>query len=578
MAPGTGVDRREATGLWLLYLVWFYPCWWLAQALVGAGPELARAALEGTAPRVRASAFGFSGPAGRSTAHLVCAVASAIGVWGSCAWIARKGDSVRPIASVAGVWISYALLGLGLFPMAVRLQFRPDYIAVASIGFVALILSIARLPAPALARRRASRAGFFAASILLPLAAGYLTPAVLQSEFRPLGLTWLALAVLAAIAIAAHRTPMNAPVGSARVLPGIALGIAVSLVVFFGAERLGTALSIRAEAQRQASMAPVPDPSRLPPVDESFYYKGVNFTAEWPHPYGSKVAAQVLSELPGYGVNSVALVPYASQRPEAAELRFPLRMERDELIVATARIAHAEGLRVLLKPQVWVRGGGLYPGDLYYDDAIDRNRWFASYARFVEHYSKLATRIDADMFCVGVEFAQLTAHEAEWRELIALARTHYAGPLVYAANFGEEFESVRFWDALDFIGLDNYYPLPADRSVDAVAAKVERVHLRFGKPVLFTEAGFSTYELAHEKPWEDRPGGALSPQSQARNVEALLRGFHGRPWLRGIFWWKVGTSAKGGVEDGSHILWGKPAMDVIGQWFLRPADPARVYE
>jgi hypothetical protein len=344
---------------------------------------------------------------------------------------------------------------------------------------------------------------------------------------------------------------------------GVALGVAASLALLLGWRR----------ADNRAA-----DPAPSPPVDTGFYYKGVNFTAERPDPYGSEVAAGVLARLPGYGVNSVALVPYASQRPEDAEIRFPLRMERDELIAATAKTAHAEGLRVLLKPQVWIRGRNLYPGDLRYDDPADRARWFASYARLVEHYAKLATRLQADMFCVGVEFAQLTPHEREWRELIALARRHYSGPLVYAANFGEEFESVRFWDALDYIGLDNYYPLPDDRSTDAIAEKIERVQSKFGKPVLFTEAGFATYELSHRKPWEDEPGGALSPAAQARNVEALLRGFQDRPWLRGIFWWKVGTSARGGPQDGSHILWGKPAMDVIGQWFIRPPHAVQSHE
>jgi hypothetical protein len=119
--------------------------------------------------------------------------------------------------------------------------------------------------------------------------------------------------------------------------------------------------------------------------------------------------------------------------------------------------------------------------------------------------------------------------------------------------------------------LDNYYPLPEDRSTEQIAAKIEAVHSRFAKPVLFTEAGFSTYELSHQAPWEDAPKGRLAPEAQARNVEALLRGFHGRPWLRGIFWWKVGTADGGGLEDGSHILWRKPAMDAIGKWFRLPA-------
>lgn len=575
MAGGGKDWRREAAGLWLLYLVSFYPCWWLAQALVGAGPEILHSALEGRAPRIAVSAFGVSGRFGLSGEQLAWTFVLGGAGWAACLAAARLLPALRPVAVFAAAWIAYALLGRGLFPMLFRSELHVESILAATAGFAALVYTLAKLPVPAVAPTLLWRTAAFSGVFLLPLAGWHLAPALLQPGFRPAGFPQLAIAVLAAIVLAARRdSPQGAPSGF-RVIPGIVLGVVASVAVFFSAQRAGHAIETRADAERQASLAPIPDPAPLPPVEKGFYYKGVNFTSEWPDPYGSKVAAGVLAKLPSYGVNSVALVPYAGQRPEDAELRFPLRMERDELILATAKMAHAEGLRVLLKPQIWVRGG-LYPGDLHYDDPKDLDRWFASYARFVEHYAKLATRMDADMFCVGVEFAQLTDHERAWRELIALARKHYHGPLVYAANFGEEFESVRFWDALDFIGLDNYYPLPDDRSTDAIAEKIERVHLAYRKPILFTEAGFSTYELSHRKPWEDKPGGALSPEAQARDVDAIFRGFQGKPWLRGIFWWKVGASARSGPEDGSHLLWGKPAMDVLRKWFTKPpvSDPA----
>jgi hypothetical protein len=228
---------------------------------------------------------------------------------------------------------------------------------------------------------------------------------------------------------------------------------------------------------------------------------------------------------------------------------------------------------LLLKPQIWVRGGGLYPGDLQYPDASKRAQWFASYRRYILRQAELAKRIEADVFCVGVELAQLSGHEQEWRDMIAAVREVYPGPLVYAANFGAEFESVRFWDALDYIGLDNYYPLPDDLSTAPVEAKIEAVFREFQKPVLLTEAGFSTYERSYEKPWEDEPGGAYSPEAQARFVEALLSGFYDKPWLHGIFWWKVGTAGLVHAEDDSHQLWGKPAADAIERYYRR--DPVR---
>ncbi len=567
------VGWRDRAAYLLLCLAWFYPCWWLAQLLVSAGPELLRGALAGDTPRVGVRGLGFSSWLGSSPSEALAALALAAAGWAGGMALARRAPALRTLGVLAAAWFAYALFGRGLSTALFR--FEPSAAALAVAGFAALTFAFTQLQEAAPARGASQHAAWLIMVFLAPLAAAHAAPALWRGDLRMFGLAQAVGGVLGAVVLAGFFGKRNRVAAAPRGSLVIA-GAVASIAVFVAAERLGRTLEASAEARRQASLAPVPRAAPPPRAGAGFFYKGVNFTAEWPDPYGSKVAARVLGELPGYGVNAVALVPYASQRLQAAELNFPLRMERDELVVATAKMAHAEGLRVLLKPQVWVRGGS-FPGDLVYDDAAERGRWFASYARFVEHYAKLAARIDAEMFCVGVEFAQLSRHEREWRELIALARKHYSGPLVYAANFGEELESVRFWDALDFIGLDNYYPLPEDRSTVAIAEKIERVHLEFDKPVLFTEAGFSTYELAHRRPWEDEPGGALSPQTQARNVDAFLRGYYGRPWLRGIFWWKVGTAGRGGPEDGSHILWGKPAMDVLGQWFLRPPS-SRVYE
>ena len=91
------------------------------------------------------------------------------------------------------------------------------------------------------------------------------------------------------------------------------------------------------------------------------------------------------------------------------------------------------------------------------------------------HHAELAARIQADIFCVGTELSKLSVYDAEWRRIIRDVRKIYKGPLTYAAVQGPEFENLRFWDALDYIGLNNYYPLPDDLSTAAIVAKVEAV-------------------------------------------------------------------------------------------------------
>jgi hypothetical protein len=304
-----------------------------------------------------------------------------------------------------------------------------------------------------------------------------------------------------------------------------------------------------------------------------FFQKGVNFTAEGP--YATPKAMEVLSELKRFNVNSIALVPYGFTRRGSTDVRFGGGgWERDDDIAKIAAEAHSLNMKVLLKPQIWTGRGG-FPGDLDFPDPAERAKWFAQYGLFVEHYADLAARIKADMFAVGVEFAKLTRYESEWRTLIRRARAIYRGPLVYAAIQGPEFENLRFWDALDYIGLNNYYPLPDDLSTREIVTKVEAVQKRFRKPVIFPEAGFASLEAPHRQPW-DETRRKISLTDQARAYEAVFQAFYNKPWFYGMYWWKIGSNGFGGAEDGSHTPWRKPAMDVIGRWYktLRPREPA----
>jgi hypothetical protein len=296
-----------------------------------------------------------------------------------------------------------------------------------------------------------------------------------------------------------------------------------------------------------------------------FEQRGVNFTAEGRGGYGGPRAAEILRELPKYGVNAIALVPYGMTRKGMSGIRFG-GMERDDDIVRISEQAHALGMNVMLKPQIWIPGG--FTGDLDFPTAEERNEWFASYRDFILHHAELAVKIKAEIFCVGTELSKLTRHEAEWRKIIAEIRKIYKGALTYAAVQGPEFETLTFWDALDYIGLNNYYPLPEDLSTAAIVAKVEAVQRRFKKPVIFPEAGFASLEAPHREPW-DETRRKLSMGDQARCYEAIYKAFWGKPWFKGIYWWKVGTNGFGGPDDGSHTPWGKPAMEVVRRWYLK---------
>ena len=72
----------------------------------------------------------------------------------------------------------------------------------------------------------------------------------------------------------------------------------------------------------------------------------------------------------------------------------------------------------------------------------------------------------------------------------------------------DEFEKVGFWDELDFIGLNSYYPLskqdnPSKRELsknfEGIKNKIKKVHKAHQKPIVFTEIGFRSIDA----PWKN---------------------------------------------------------------------------
>jgi len=361
-----------------------------------------------------------------------------------------------------------------------------------------------------------------------------------------------------------RQVPDPQGIGWWSVVAGLVTTMAFFAAVSWGGQAVTGAFERARSAANQAVMASFPKARADLPYPRLFFQKGVNFTAEFPDVYASEGARQMLELLPQFGVNAIALVPYGWSSAHPPRVVLPRQgqgWESDEGIEELTRVAHALGVKVLLKPAVW------QADNLDIPSAADRALWFDQYKAFLEHYAQLATTIHADVFCVGGELVHLTPYEAEWRRLISRVRQLYPGPLVYAANFGQEFEQVAFWDALDYIGLQEYYPLPDNLAAESVVKQVEVVQQKYHRPVIFTEIGFPSLEDANRHPWDDSLDTQISLRAQAACYQAIFRAFYKLPWFEGMYWWKIETNGSGGAQDRSHTPWGKPAMEEMKHWY-----------
>jgi hypothetical protein len=342
---------------------------------------------------------------------------------------------------------------------------------------------------------------------------------------------------------------------------------ALSLTLLLGASSYAGSVILR-ETQSKEQIARLAAARNAPKPDrytQYFFQKGVSFTAEGGVGYDHPLAVEMLAKLPAYGVDSIALIPYGWMDRGQKTIRAAGNRgwESDNGIRILTGEAHRLGMKVLLKPHVWrLQGKDRIPKE-------ESREWMRNYLPFILEYARLAAEIHADLFCIGTELETLTMHEDEWRNVIAEVRKVYPGPLTYAANHGPEFESIRFWDALDYIGLDNYYPLDANYAPSELLPKLHAVQQQYKLPVIFTEAGFGAHKDSRTEPWADETNKPLDLAEQARAYDGVLKAFSAKPWFHGAYWWKVGTNGYGGPDNNSMTPWGKPAMEVLKRWYLK---------
>lgn len=317
--------------------------------------------------------------------------------------------------------------------------------------------------------------------------------------------------------------------------------------------------------------------------------RGVCFVA------GARIDESVFRPLVKHNVEWISQTPFAylptpdSPRIEMATHGDIYWGETDEGLVATTRMAKRRGIRTLLKPHLWVGGwhDTGWSGDIRMRDEESWREWFDSYRGFILHYAKLAEKNGIEALAVGTELQGTTLdHEKEWRSLIREVRKVFTGRITYAANWDREFEALPFWDALDFAGIQAYFPLTdkSDASVADLLAgwephlrALERLSARIHRPVVFTEVGYRSSDRAAVQPWLWRTGDPANPEQQARCYEAMFRSIWNKPWFRGVYVWKwfPRFDTRKSPGDNNFTPQGKPAEEVLGRWYLAADVPAR---
>jgi len=245
-----------------------------------------------------------------------------------------------------------------------------------------------------------------------------------------------------------------------------------------------------------------------------------------------------------------------------------------EGLKTTTDLGREKGVESILKPHLWVRGE--WPGAIEMDSEKDWAEWFGQYSEFILYYAHYAESHHIPILCIGTELELTSGREKEWRVLIDQIRAVFSGELTYAANF-TEYEKIRFWDALDYIGIQAYFPLADKNNPDVGSLKkgwnrkikeIEKVQKKFNKPVIFTEIGYCNTEDAAIEPWvwpNERKEVALSEDVQAACYQAFFETAWKMDWLAGAYFWKWYPQPRG--RDPDFTPQNKKAQEVMRSFY-----------
>lgn len=306
--------------------------------------------------------------------------------------------------------------------------------------------------------------------------------------------------------------------------------------------------------------------------------KGITLVAP-PNSYNSNP----IKPIQDIGADYIKVVPYGYTRLGNTNLVYNISRqwwgERAEGVIETIRLAKEKEVGVMLKPQVYVPGGWI--GDLNYDSEDDWIEWEKKYREYIFFFLDIAIEHEVEIFCIGTELKKsIDVRTDFWKQLIADIREEYCGLLTYSANW-DNYQHVKFWSDLDFIGVSAYFPLTDQKTPEInklvkewkpISREMKSFSEDYDLPFLFTEYGYLSVDGCAGKTWELEKkvrSISINQQAQANALEALYEVFWKEEFWAGGFIWKWFHEGKGaeGYIRRDYTPQDKLAIEVIQNRF-----------
>lgn len=318
--------------------------------------------------------------------------------------------------------------------------------------------------------------------------------------------------------------------------------------------------------------------------------EGANIIPASPTGFGSASFDQSLKNLAATGANYVTLdIPLYQTNVDTTDVQAGGDAPTAASLTSAIQYAHSLGMHVMLKFDI-------YPGDgqwSAYINPSDRTAWFSAYQNAITPFVQIAQQNNVEEICLGDELIDMSTaasnstNTANWLSLIKAVRGIYSGKLTYDANWGgssfaDEIDGVEFWSALDYIGISAYFNLSGDGSVSSLMSdwasidsnEIQPLEEKWGKPILFTEVGYTSIYDSYTHPWMWWESGTPDEAQQANDYQALFEYWDQIPYFAGFQLWNWSSDPNvGGPNDDGYTPQGKTAQTVMTQTFNNVSQP-----
>ena len=190
------------------------------------------------------------------------------------------------------------------------------------------------------------------------------------------------------------------------------------------------------------------------------------------------------------------------------------------------------------------------------------------------------------LLSIGTELKQFTKRRPEFfKALIQKIRTINPNlKLTYAANW-DEYDQITFWDDLDYIGVNAYFPLvnkatptvhELKEAFVPIKKNIKNIACLHNKPVVFTEYGYRSIDYAAWESWklgQERHGITPNYKIQNNAYQAFFETFWNEKWVKGGYFWEWFS-----YENQNYYIpndndgWGinnKPVEKIIKKWYSK---------